>query len=171
MTLLNKEEFELYYQEGIAAFESGQYRLSITKFEQAIKLIGNYSQAGGEAKMWLVNAYLAGGESEEAIALCEELVTHPHHQIRQKSVDLLYILKAPQLKRPKEWMTEIPDLNSASEIKPEYSHSSDKKSIQPKPQIELVDLSKVNTKDNKFIWLALILTLLTILGFFYLNSV
>lgn len=169
MTSLNKEEFERYYQEGIAAFESGQYRISIAKLEEAIKFIADYSLLGGEAKMWLVNAYLAGGKSEEAIALCQELVTHPHHKIRQNGLDLLYILKAPQLKRPKEWMTEIPDLNSPSEIKSEYSNSSDKKTIKPKPQIELIDLSQVNTKDNKFIWIGLILTLLTItiLGFFY----
>jgi tetratricopeptide (TPR) repeat protein len=166
---INREEFQSYYQAGKNAFECGQYRLSIEKLEQATQLIGDYSRLGGETQMWLINAYLAAGNQEKAIALCQQLLTHPHPQIREQSKNLLYIIKAPKLKRPKEWMTEIPDFNSLSESQPQYRRSSNPKNIKPKRQIETVDLSKVNTKDNQFIWLGLLLILLTITGLLYLK--
>lgn len=166
MNSFNQEQFDLYYSDGKYAFEHGQYRLSIEKLQQATKLINTNSRLGGETQMWLVNAYQAAGKPDEAIALCQKLVSHPHPDIREKSANLLYILKAPQLKRPKEWMTEIPDFNSISGSQPQYRRSSNQKA-KTKKQIEIVDLSKVNTQDNQFIWLGLLLILLTFAGLFY----
>lgn len=168
MKSLNTEEFERYYQAGKYAFECGKYRLSVEKLEEGIKFISSYSRLGGEAQMWLVNAYEADGKQKEAIALCEKLVKHPHPEIRQQSKNLLYILQAPKLKRPKEWMTEIPDFNSLSESKAEYRrNSNNNKSIKPKAQIETNDLSQVERKDNKFIWLGILLMLITLIGLSY----
>ena len=169
MSSLQREEFQRKYKAGKYAFERGQYRLSIQELEAATKLVETYSRLGGEAQMWLVNAYQAAGKQEEAIALCEELTTHPHPKIRRQGKDLLYIIKAPRLKRPKEWMSEIPDLNSLSESPAQYRGGSGKSKIKSKPQIETVDLSQVNTKDNQFIWLGLLLTIMTICGLFWLS--
>jgi tetratricopeptide (TPR) repeat protein len=164
-----REEFQRKYKEGKYAFERGQYRLSIEQLEAAIKLVGNHSRLGGEAQMWLVNAYQAAGRQQEALALCQQLTTHPHSEIRRQSKDLLYIIKAPRLKRPKEWMSEIPDLNSLSESPAQYRGGSGKSKIKPKPQIETIDLSQVNTKDNRFIWLGLLLTIMTLAGLFWFS--
>lgn len=169
MTNLNKEEFQNYYQLGKKAFECGKYRISLENFEKAIPLINDSSRLGGEVKMWLVNAYLVNDKLEEAIALCEKLIKHPHPLIRQQSKDLLYIIKAPQLKRPKEWMSEIPDLNNASENSPQYTINKSKTKIKEPPQIQMVDLSQVNTKDNQFIWLSLGITLLIIMSFLIID--
>jgi hypothetical protein len=166
---LNKEEFERSYQAGKKAFECGEYRISIKSFEQAVTLISNNSRLGGEVQMWLVNANLANNKLEEAIALCQSLTTHPHPQIREQSKDILYILQAPQLKRPKEWMSEIPDLNNLSETPTQYNLNNSQTQIKSPPQIETVDLSKVNRKDNQFIWLALCLILLLLISFLMIS--
>ncbi len=147
------------YQAGRVAFENGQYREAVENLEKASALLSRNSRLGGEVDIWLVTAYEAAGRTEEAIALCEQLKRHPYSETSKQARHLLYILKAPKLKRPSEWMTEIPDLGKLPEndsqirvtVKPRQS-SGQKKSTEP----EFVDLSQVNTKDNRFIWLALI---------------
>lgn len=70
-------------------------------------------------------------------------------------------------------MTQIPDLGTLrdNELKisiPAKSNSSVQQ--KPKPtEPEFVDLSQVNTRDNRFIWVALIAIGLTILYLVWLS--
>lgn len=146
------------YQAGRVAFENGQYREAIENLEKASALLARNSRLGGEAQIWLVTAYEAAGRNEEAIALCKQLQRHPHSEVNKQARRLLYILQAPKLKRPSEWMTEIPDLGALSdnEAKVRITPNTDKSSPKKKPaDPEVVDLSQVNTKDNRFIWVAI----------------
>lgn len=153
------------YQSGKAAFESGQYRQAVENLEKAIALVNRNSRTGGEIQIWLVTAYEAAGRTEDAIALCEELKRHPFSETSKQARRLVYILKAPKLQRPSEWMTEIPDLGALSDNESKIRLAASTKSNQPKKptEREYVDLSQVNTKDNRFIWVALI-TISLILG-------
>ncbi|MBD2498367.1 tetratricopeptide repeat protein [Nostoc sp. FACHB-280] len=161
------------YQAGRIAFENGQYREAIENLEKASALLVRNSRLGGEAQLWLVTAYEAAGRNEEAIALCKQLQRHPYSETNKQARRLLYILQAPKLKRPSEWMTEIPDLGALSdnESKMRVAANPAKSSVKKKPaEQEFVDLSQVNTKDNRFIWVALaaiglILSYLTWLAF------
>ncbi|MEQ9368542.1 MAG: hypothetical protein RIG63_05845 [Coleofasciculus chthonoplastes F3-SA18-01] len=156
----DQEQFRVEYQTGKVAFEWGDYRAAVKHLEKACTLINRNSSVGGEAQMWLVTAYEAAGQQTDAIALGQQLTKHPDLDIRKQSTSLLYILQAPQLKRPEEWMTKIPDLGAISESDPRdrrgsgvtRSNPSLKKQIEP----EAIDLSTVNTKDNQFIWVALV---------------
>ena len=109
MTVNNTEKFHQKYLAGQKALESNQYRLSIEYLEAAINLVSGNSRQGGEAKIWLVTAYQAANKIDQAIALCENLLTHPHLRTREQAQRILYIIKAPKLERPPEWMSEIPD--------------------------------------------------------------
>ncbi|KAF3887013.1 MULTISPECIES: outer membrane protein assembly factor BamD [Nostocales] len=149
---------KIRYQAGRIAFEKGQYREAVEQLSKASDLLAPNSRLAGEVKLWLVTAYEAAGRSEEALDLCEQLKRHPHLETSKQAKELHYILKAPRLQRPKEWMTEIPDLGAIADnetntrfaVKP----SSSQRQMRPEP--EFVDLSQVNTKDNRFIWVALI---------------
>ena len=167
----NQEQFSLYYETGKIALERGDYRFSIENLEKAIELIGAGSIRGGEAQIWLVTAYQAGGQPEEAIALCEKLTAHPHSRIRDKAKDVLYIMKAPRLERPSEWMVEIPDLASTESSNPQYFTTKPRKSnkIKTSRVVPEVDLSQVDTKDNQFIGVALIVIVLTLGSLFFLQ--
>ncbi|HLP90079.1 MAG TPA: tetratricopeptide repeat protein [Nostocaceae cyanobacterium] len=163
MSVESLELAKTRYQSGKAAFENGQYRQAVDNLEKASALLAKNTRFAGEVDIWLVNAYEAAGRNQEAIALCQQLLRHPNYETRQQAKRLIYILQAPKLKRPKEWMTEIPDFSSISDnetkkivtVKP-------KKSTQTKiKEPEYVDLSQVNTKDNRFIWVALIAVFLT----------
>jgi hypothetical protein len=129
------------------------------------------SRKGGEAQIWLVTAYQAAGQTAEAIALCEQLSLHPDLETSKQSKRLLYILKAPQLQRPEEWMTKIPDLGSLAESEPSYRRGTNvptKRKRNLEEELEVIDKSQINTKDNQFIWIGLIASLMILGSLFFL---
>ena len=169
MSIYNQEQFQKYYQLGQKALENGKYKVSITNLQLAKELVGFSSNKGAEVQMLLATAYQAVGQRQEAIALCQELTTHPNGLIRQKAKDVLYIIQAPELQRPLEWMSEIPDLSSEETPKARYVTTKSKKS-PPKKDNELPPIDpQANTEDNQFIWFALIIAILTIGGLVWLS--
>lgn len=161
------------YQAGKAAFERGQYRESVQRLEKASALVSRNSRLGGEMQLWLVTAYEAAGQTNEAIALCEQLKRHPDPETSKQGRRLLYIMQAPQLKRPTEWLTQIPDLGSLSDNDSQTRlgtrNATPSSPKLQRPQPEPIDLSQVNTKDNRFIWVALTLLGLTLVGLFWFS--
>lgn len=165
--------FQENYQAGQQALERGQYRASIHYLETACGQINRFSRQGGEAQIWLVSAYQAANETQAAIALCEKLLRHPSPTTSKQAKDLLYIIKSPVLKRPENWMTKIPELNSLdeSQLANHYAGAKlTKRKPKPKPEREPLPLSEVNTQDNLFVRLAVVLILLGFLGFFVINN-
>jgi tetratricopeptide (TPR) repeat protein len=150
------------YQQGKVAFERGAYRDAVEKLAQASALLNTTESAssrlGGEVQMWLVTAYEAADQRQEALDLCRQLTYHPSHETRQQSRRLLYILEAPQLQRPAEWLTQIPDLSGVTDDAPKnLKGGAGRGSSTAKPSIptEPIDLSQVETQDNQFVWVAL----------------
>lgn len=172
MTVDNREKFQLKYQAGKEALERGQYRLSIQNLEAAKELISPASPQGGEAQIWLVTAYQAANKITEAIALAQELVTHPDLETRQQAQRLLYIIKAPKLTRPKEWMSEIPDLATTDQGRSQYVTA---KKQNPQSSVDIIpqatDTPPAETKDNQFIWFASFLVALIIGSLVWLGRV
>ena len=153
------------YQAGKIAFENGQYREAVENLEKASALLVPNSRLGGEVQIWLATAYEAAGRNEDALAICEQLKRHPFPETNQQARRLEYIWKAPKLNRPKEWMTEIPDLAAVSgnDSKVKFvANTSKSANGQKNPEPEYVDLSQVNTQDNRFIVLSLIVVGLTV---------
>ena len=173
MNTENLEAARSHYQFGKKAFERGDYRQSVQALEKAVSLSERNTKAGGEMQIWLITAYQAAEQQQEAIALCEQLKRHPDWQTRQQAKRLLYILQAPRLKTRPEWLTEIPDLaaidENAQDNRGAFQATTKPKRPRPKPapEPEPIDLSQVNTKDNQFVWVALIAIALTIGGLFW----
>lgn len=172
MTADNREKFQQKYQAGKQALERGQYRLSIENLEAARELVASNSRRGGEAQIWLVTAYQAANKIDEAIALAQELILHPDTQTREQAQRILYIIKAPILERPKEWMSEIPDLAEADTGASRYVTAKKKSTVQP-TEIELEDFepSPTDPEDDRFIWFALILVSLIVGSLVWLGRV
>lgn len=164
------------YQAGQLAFERGEYGQSVRHLEVASALVERNTRLGGDVQMWLVTAYEAAGQTTEAIALCKQLSRHPSINIRQQARRLLFILEAPKLSKRPEWLVQIPDLgnlkdNEESAFKGGAGKSSGSSSPPPKPAIpEPVDLSQVNTQDNRFVWVALIGMGLAIAGLIFFSG-
>ncbi len=166
------EQAKIEFQAGKVAFERGEYRQSVQNLEKARELVDRNSRLGGEILIWLVTAYEAADQRTEALALCRILTNHPHIETRKQSKRLLSILEAPKLRSRPEWLVEIPDLTGLEESENNAkgagggTSNSKPKSAQ-KSENEPLDLSQVNTKDNLFIWLTLIMVIITVAGLFY----
>lgn len=172
MVSKSSSQFPEKFQQGKLALERGQYRWSVENLEEAIQLIPLGSREGGEANLWLVMAYQAVGKLPEAISLCRKLTRHPDVALRKQSKQVLYILEAPQLARPKEWMTEIPDLNqvAANTSSPLVQAMQSSTKSTPVPSaIRFEDTSRINTEDNGFIVVALWILLLILGGITWLS--
>ena len=166
----NRQKFQQLYYTGKKALENGKYRISIAKLESARELVSFATTLGADVQMLLATAYQAAGNKQQAIALCQELTTHPNISIRQKAKDVLYIIQAPELQRPSEWMSEIPDLSSSDTAKPKYVATKRRNLSKPQnEELSEIDRSQVNTEDNQFIWFALILAIVTIGGLIFIS--
>lgn len=162
MSTENLETVQAQFQLGKTAFERGLYRNSIECLEAAASSVDLTSHLGGEVQIWLVTAYEAFGKTPEAIALCERVIRHPDYKIRKQGRRLLTILNAPRLRSRPEWLTQIPDLTglpTADEDSPKPYAPPSRPRPQPKPkpqpELEPIDLSQVNTRDNQFVWVML----------------
>ncbi len=160
------------YQAGQTCFEHGQYREAVEYLSKANELVEGNSRLGGEIQMYLVTAYEASGQREEALALCRQLNTHPYSETRKHSKRLLYILEAPRLELRPEWLTQIPDLEEVSERADNRRVTTRPISKPPAPRNIIqppTDLSQVETKDNGFLWFALGIIVLTLGSLFWLR--
>lgn len=174
MTIDPRSQAQTEYAQGQAAFERGEYRQAVAHLEAGVNLARAATPLGGEIQIWLVNAYNAVGRGRDAEALCETLTRHPDLEVRKQAKNLLYILQAPQLRRPGNWMSQIPDLGRLEEgsqsggglstvaIRPTPKRS-------PKPEPEPLDPSKINTRDNGFLWIALGFVGVILGGLFWLS--
>jgi len=151
------QQIRTLYAAGQDAFERGRYREAIQHLAKASGLSAKNSSLGGEIQLWLVTAYEAAGEQQDAINLCRQLNQHPDLDTRQQSRRLLYILEAPKLNMRPEWVTQIPDLSNVTDREStdlQGRAATTRPAQQPIPPV--TDLSQVNTKDNQFLWIALI---------------
>ena len=171
------ELLDRHYRAGKAAFERGQYRQSIENLEKAVNLVAKGTALGGEIQIWLVTAYQAAGQDQQAIALCQALEAHPDLRIRKQSRSLSYILKAPKLEARPEWLIQIPDLTNLDSAEADnrgssrFTGATKKAPTRPRPQPEPqpIDLSQVNTQDNGFIWIAIGVGVLLLGGLAWLS--
>lgn len=163
------------YSAGRDAFERGRYGDAVRSLERANALVSPGSRFGGEVQIWLATAYEAAGQRSEAIALCANLSRHPDPDTRKQSRRLKFILEAPALSKRKEWLVEIPDMSQLEDSDPSNQLGSAVQAVKrspkpkPKPEPEPIDLSQVNTQDNRFIWLALGLAVVLIGGLVWLS--
>lgn len=164
--MTENNSFQDLYQEAIIAFERGQYRSSIQQFTAALENIPKGSREGGEVQLWLVSAYQGLEESDRAIELCRQLTRHPIYRIREQASRLLYIIEAPRLKRPEEWMSKIPDLEKLPDSEPKFKKGSSRKKPEEIPPPMRLD----EQKSNPFIWVAIAGILLLLIGLAVTNS-
>lgn len=153
------------YQAGQTAFEQGRYRESVQQLELARQDVELNSRLGGEIQIWLVSAYEATGQRQNAIALCKQLVHHPAIDTRKQARRFLEVLEAPKLYIDPEGFVKIPDLNHLDGNDTAFSQTS---STMPTQRIsksltqpeDPIDPNSVNNQDNRFIGVALIAILL-----------
>lgn len=168
------EKAEAFFSAGQIAFERGNYRDAVVAFEEGAQLAGRGTLLGGSIQLWLMNAYSAAGRSQDAFTLGEKLSKHPDADVRKQSKRVLEILQAPRLHRRADWLTPVPDLSELDEnetadfIRSKYVPSKKPRSPASAPSPP-EDLTRINTRENGFLWVAIALVVLTLGGLFYFS--
>ena len=80
----------------------------------------------------------------------------------KKPQDLLYILKAPRLERPANWLSQIPSIENVAEDSSQYLAAKSSQKIPSQPQEETSPSQESLKQENVFIWVALAGVLLTL---------
>ncbi|MFQ3613600.1 MAG: hypothetical protein SNJ68_07795 [Cyanobacteriota bacterium] len=138
-----------------SGFERGQYRQVLEQVRQAQS---RYPQSG-KLRLWQALAQEALGQTQEAILLAQTLVGNPDPEVAQQARYILGIWQAPRLRRPPEWLSEIPDLSQLEEAEPPehrlaYQRSQRKSPhSSPAPQAtEASNPSGADRFDTKLVW-------------------
>ncbi|MEN9221378.1 MAG: hypothetical protein Q6M04_02965 [Thermostichus sp. BF3_bins_97] len=137
-------------------FERGQYRQVLEQVRQAQN---RYPQSG-KLRLWQALAQEALGQTQEALLLIQTLLRNPDPEVAQQARYVLGIWQAPRLRRPPEWLSEIPDLSQLEEDADSPAQrlayrQPQRQSRQPSPSPRPTDAlrsSGADRFDTKLIW-------------------
>ena len=94
----------------LVAIDRGDYELCLSFLEPLSKKYPIGTQEGAKIRMLMITAWMGQGDDEKAITTCKLLTKTPDPQIRQEAKQLISILEAPNLPRPKDWSIQIPNI-------------------------------------------------------------
>ncbi|KAA8492011.1 hypothetical protein FVE85_8493 [Porphyridium purpureum] len=106
------------FQRGVDLYNRGRYRESVGLFRAVIENVGTGSRFGGEAGLWLAQAYDALGDKPAARQLLGTLKVHPDKDVKKVADELLYILQAPKLLLDETSLIQIGELSEELHNKP-----------------------------------------------------
>jgi hypothetical protein len=94
------------------ALERGEYGRVLALLEPLAECHPPRTPHGGELRLLIITALMGQGQSERAAECCRSLRNSSDPELRARARDLLYVLEAPALSRPREWSLTLPDLAS-----------------------------------------------------------
>ncbi|MEB3332835.1 MAG: DUF3153 domain-containing protein [Synechococcaceae cyanobacterium] len=101
---------ELAMAMGREALDHGDYGQVLRLLEPLCSQQSPRSRSGGRLRLLMATALLGQGRSEEAISCCRPLLRCLDTDLRAQARDLLLVLEAPQLTRPRDWSLTLPEL-------------------------------------------------------------
>lgn len=92
------------------SIERGEYGHSLRLLEPLAAAHGPATAVGAGVRLLMVTALMGQGESERAVDCCRSLQACVDATLRAQARDLLTVLEAPALQRPRNWSLTLPDL-------------------------------------------------------------
>lgn len=140
-------------------FERGAYHRVMEWANEAL----THYPAAGTLKLWQALALEAMGRTAEAIALTRPLLKYADADVVDQARYLLSVWEAPRLRRPREWLTEIPDLSHLSEegwnLTPMLPRKPSSRSHPTEIRSQSSDPAPGDRSDNgKMLWVLAIAT-------------
>ncbi len=100
-------------QQARIALDRGEYGQVLRLLEPLCASYPATSPEGGRLRLLLATALMGQGRTDTAAACCRSLQGCQDQQLRHQARDLLQVLEAPELNRPREWSLTLPNLASA----------------------------------------------------------
>lgn len=116
------------------SLERGDYGQVLRTLEPLVGPFPPTTPEGAELQMLLATAWMGQGNSARAIACCHQLKRSGNAELRAQARELLAVLEAPALERPREWSITLPELRDAEAVQGRLRQlTSRRRSNQPPP--------------------------------------
>lgn len=92
------------------ALDRGEYGLVLRLLDPLAAEHPAPTPLGGAIRLLMATALMGQGRGDQAAACCRELQRCLDPELRAQARDLLLVLEAPALRRPREWSLTLPDL-------------------------------------------------------------
>lgn len=99
--------------EAKVAIERGNYSRAVALLEPLCDIHSPVQPPGDMLRLLLATALMGQGQGEKAAACCRSLQGCANSQRRAQAKELLLVLEAPALKRPRNWSLTLPRLEEA----------------------------------------------------------
>jgi hypothetical protein len=98
------------------ALERGEYGLVLALLDPLTADLPAVTPAGADLRLLMATALMGLGQEEKAAACCRSLRGCTDPQRRAQARDLLMVLEAPALRRPRDWSLTLPPLPDGGEL-------------------------------------------------------
>ena len=98
------------------ALERGDYGRVRQLLEPLAEQHAAASKAGAELRLLLATALMGQGQAEAAAHWCRSLNQCLDPELRARGRELLLVLEAPALERPREWSLTLPNLAASAQL-------------------------------------------------------
>lgn len=115
------------------ALERGEYGLVLRLLEPLASVHPPASVTGASLRLLMATALMGQGQTEQAASCCRALQRCPDAQLRAQARDLLMVLEAPALQRPRRWSLTMPDLSGTPNLEPTGPSLRRRRSRTPPP--------------------------------------
>jgi hypothetical protein len=102
--------------EAKVAIETGNYGQAVRLLEPLCEACSPLQPGGDSLRLLLATALMGQGQAERAAACCRSLLSCANPHRRAQARDLLQVLEAPVLKRPRNWSLTLPRLDQAEPL-------------------------------------------------------
>ncbi len=98
------------------ALERGDYGAVVRSLEPLIQVYPPATVEGADLQMLLATAWMGQGQTARALVCCRQVKRCSDASLRAQAKDLMAVLEAPALERPREWSITLPSLGEAEPI-------------------------------------------------------
>jgi len=98
------------------ALESGDYGRVLSLLEPLQNSFPPSTEQGAQLQLLLATACMGRGDNGRAIACCRQVKRCSDPTLRAQARDILEVLEAPALQRPREWSLTLPELAETEPI-------------------------------------------------------
>ena len=107
---------ETLLQQARQALERGEYGRVLRSLEPLAQQHGPATPTGAQIQLLLATAWMGQGQTSEAQRCCQQLRRSADPQLRAQARELLAVLEAPALVRPREWSLTLPPLSGTEPL-------------------------------------------------------
>jgi hypothetical protein len=102
--------------EARSAIDCGDYSQSLRLLEPLAESHRPVSPIGAGVRLLMATALMGQGQTEQAASCCRSLQGCVDPTLRSRARELLQVLEAPALQRPRHWSLTLPDLREARSL-------------------------------------------------------